>query len=76
MTYFETPEHAEAYARGMSLDAYSEFLAAAEREAEDDSVQRNLDPERFVSEDDFDAATPQEWTDLQNVLDWEAFEGH
>lgn len=31
-------------------------------------------PERFVPSNDFDAATPQDWADLQMVLDWEALD--
>lgn len=35
----------------------------------------SVNPDRFVSEADYNAATPQEWADLQFVLDWESFEG-
>lgn len=55
---------------------YQQAMAEAEAAAEAAEDEAEVtDPERFVSERDFDAATPQDWADLQAVLDWEAFEG-
>ena len=78
MTFFETPEHYQAYVSGMTLDEYSRMVERAERSQEDGTYDREvmaLDPERFVSEADYYAPTEQDWADLQWVLDCEQWEG-
>ena len=41
----------------------------------EDYADREADPERFVSEAEYNAATAQDWADLDMIRDWEAFEG-
>lgn len=55
---------------------YQQAMAEAEAAAEAAEEEAEYtDPERFVSEADYNAPTAQDREDLQTVLDWEAFEG-
>lgn len=58
--------------------AHERMLAetnAAEAFAEEfPEWEQSADPERFVSEADYNAATPAEWEGLQAALDWEALD--
>jgi hypothetical protein len=78
--YHEIPERYAAQTLAMAEAHYgsqAEFDAAADEEwAEAEGMSlldldRNLYPDDFVSEDDYNAATPAEWDGLQTVLDWE-----
>lgn len=68
MTHNSSPEF---YAAAESADAHARETLGTDYA----DMEQPRESRRFISESDMDLASPQDWRDLQTVLDWETFEG-
>ncbi len=77
VAYHEIPDRYAAQTLAMAEayygaePEYSDADWAVDNGMTPEELDRNLYPEDFVTEDDFNAATPDEWEGLQAALDWE-----